>query len=147
MRPLVAQTARHLSAVMLTDLVGYSALTQRDESGALRLLEEHREIVRPLLRVHAGREVKTIGDAFLVEFPNALDATRCALAIQKSLHERNAKAQGPKIELRIGLHVGDVEQQDGDIYGDAVNIVSRVEPMAEPGGICVSGDVFNQVRN
>ncbi|MGA8302227.1 MAG: AAA family ATPase [Thermoplasmata archaeon] len=138
---------RRLSAVMLTDLVGYTALTQRDEAAALRLLEEHRQIVRPLLRDHFGREVKTIGDAFLVEFANALDATRCAEAIQKSLHARNTRTPSGKIELRIGLHVGDVEHQNGDIYGDAVNIVSRVEPMAEPGGICVSGDVYNQVRN
>lgn len=132
---------------MLTDIVGYTSLTQRDESAALRLLEEHRQILRPVLRDHSGREVKTIGDAFLVEFPNALDATRCAIAIQKSMYERNARAAGTKIELRIGLHVGDVVRQNGDILGDAVNLVSRVEPMAEPGGICVSADVYNQVRN
>jgi len=138
---------RHLSAVMLTDIVGYTSLTQRDEAAALRLLEEHRRIVRPLLRDHAGREVKTIGDAFLVEFANALDAIRCAITIQKSLHERNSKISSSKIELRIGLHVGDVVQQSGDIYGDAVNIVSRVEPMAEPGGICVSGALYDQIRN
>jgi tetratricopeptide (TPR) repeat protein len=132
---------------MLTDIVGYTSLTQRDEAGALRLLEEHRQIVRPLLRDHAGREVKTIGDAFLVEFGNALDATRCAIAIQKSLHERNSRTSSTRIEIRIGLHVGDVVQQSGDIYGDAVNIVSRVEPMAEPGGICVSGAIYDQVRN
>jgi class 3 adenylate cyclase/tetratricopeptide (TPR) repeat protein len=132
---------------MLTDLVGYTSLTQRDEATALRLLEEHRQIVRPLLREHSGREVKTIGDAFLVEFANALDATRCAISIQRSMHERNAKGPREKVELRIGLHVGDVVEQNGDIYGDAVNLVSRVEPMAEPGGVCVSGPVHDQVRN
>ncbi len=143
----MANGSRRLAAVMLTDIVGYTALTQHDEANALRLLEEHRQIVRPLLLGHSGREVKTIGDAFLVEFGNALDATRCAVAIQRSMHERNTRNPGSKLELRIGLHVGDVEVQGGDIYGDAVNIVSRVEPMAEPGGVCVSGDVYNQVRN
>ncbi len=143
----MAVESRHLSAVMLTDLVGYTSLTQRDEAGALRLLEEHRQVVRPLLRDHSGREVKTIGDAFLVEFGNALDATRCAIAIQQSLHQRNSKSPRAKIELRIGLHVGDVVRENGDIYGDAVNLVSRIEPLAEPGGICVSGSVFELVRN
>jgi class 3 adenylate cyclase/tetratricopeptide (TPR) repeat protein len=138
---------RRLSAIMLTDLVGFTSLTQRDEAAALRLLEEHHQVVRPLLRDHSGREVKTIGDAFLVEFDNALDAARCAVAIQKSLHQRNSRAPGSRIELRIGLHVGDVVHQDGDIYGDAVNLVSRVEPLAEPGGICLSGAVYEQVRN
>jgi class 3 adenylate cyclase/tetratricopeptide (TPR) repeat protein len=143
----VAEGSRRLSAVMLTDLVGYTSLTQRDEAAALRVLEEHRGIVRPLLSDHSGREVKTIGDAFLVEFDNALDAARCAIAIQRALHERNSRTPGARVELRIGLHVGDVVHQNGDIYGDAVNLVSRVEPLAEPGGICLSGAVYDQVRN
>jgi len=132
---------------MLTDLVGYTALTQRDEARALEALEQHRTLVRPLLDGHKGREVKTIGDAFLVEFGNALDATRCAIAIQKAFHERPAGPAGSPVQLRIGLHVGDVVHQAGDIYGDAVNLVSRVEPLAEPGGICVSGAIYEQVRN
>ena len=143
----VLEGERRLSAVMLTDLVGYTALTQRDEARALEALEQHRTVVRPLLDGHKGREVKTIGDAFLVEFGNALDATRCAIAIQKAFHERPADRGAAAVQLRIGLHVGDVVHQEGDIYGDAVNLVSRVEPLAEPGGICVSGAVYEQVRN
>ncbi len=144
---MVEEGARRLSALMLTDVVGFTALTEHDEAGTLRMLEEHRQLVRPLLAEHRGREVKTIGDAFLVEFESALDATRCAVEIQRSLHQRNARNAGARIELRVGLHVGDVVHQAGDIYGDAVNVVSRVEPMAEPGGICVSGPVYDQVRN
>jgi len=143
----VLEGERRLSAVMLTDLVGYTALTQRDEARALEALEQHRTVVRPLLDGHKGREVKTIGDAFLVEFGNALDATRCAIAIQKAFHERPADRGAGAVQLRIGLHVGDVVHQEGDIYGDGVNLVSRVEPLAEPGGICVSGAVYEQVRN
>jgi tetratricopeptide (TPR) repeat protein len=132
---------------MLTDIVGYSAITQRDEALALRLLEEHRRLVRPCLAKHRGREVKTIGDAFLVEFESALEAVECAIEIQRTFSERNRKPNPGRIALRIGVHAGDVVHDENDVYGDAINIVSRIEPLAEPGGICVSGPVFEQVRN
>ncbi len=139
---------RRLSVVMFTDMVGYSALTQKDESVALRLLEEHRQILRPLFTRHGGKEIKTIGDAFLVEFTSALEASTCAVAIQKDLHERNVAAvNAPLIEIRIGLHVGDVVFKERDVYGDGVNIASRIEPLAEPGGVCISEDVARQIQN
>jgi len=132
---------------MFTDMVGYSALTQRDEPLALRVLTTHRELLRPIFRKHEGREVKTIGDAFLVEFPSALRAVECAVATQQALIEHNERSQAERIELRIGVHLGDVIDQSGDLLGDAVNIASRIEPLAETSGICISGPVFDQVRN
>jgi len=139
---------RRLSVVMFTDMVGYSALTQKDESLALRLLEDHRQILRPLFARFGGKEIKTIGDAFLVEFSSALEASTCAVAIQRQLFERNAKDVGrQRIQIRIGLHVGDVIFKDRDVYGDGVNIASRIEPLAEPGGICLSEDVARQIQN
>lgn len=141
------EETRRLAAVMLTDIVGYSALTQRDEALALRLLREHEQIVRPLLGVHGGREVKGLGDGFLIEFDSALEATRCAIAIQKAFHDRNAKPGAAPLELRIGIHLGDVIHRDDDVFGDAVNIAARIQPVADPGGICLSGPVLEQIRS
>jgi class 3 adenylate cyclase/tetratricopeptide (TPR) repeat protein len=132
---------------MFTDIVGFSALTQRDEPAALRLLEEHRGILRPMFPRFGGREVKTIGDAFLVEFGSALEATECAMEVQRALFERNRNRGEDKIEIRIGIHVGDVIHLEQDVYGDAVNIASRIEPLAEPSGVCITGPVHEQVAN
>jgi adenylate cyclase len=139
---------RRLAAVMFTDIVGYSSLTQKNERLALELLEEHRKIVRPIIARHNGREIKTIGDAFLIEFESALEATQCAIDVQKSLHAYNQRSRVEKqIHLRIGIHLGDVIQRQNDILGDAVNIASRIEPLAESDGICISQQVYDQVRN
>jgi adenylate cyclase len=137
---------RRLAAIMFTDMVGYSALSQTNESLALRALESHRSLIRPLLAKHNGREVKTIGDAFLVEFESALDATECAVQIQEVLHEQDEDSP-EKASIRIGIHVGDVVHRQGDVYGDAVNIASRIYPLAKGGEICVSEQVYDQVRN
>ena len=131
---------------MFTDIVGYTALTQEDESSTMQMLEDHRRLLRPYFTSHGGREVKTIGDAFLVEFGSALDAVLCAIAIQNMMHDRKV-ARGGKVLLRVGVHVGDVIESGNDILGDAVNIASRIEPLAEPGGVSISGPVYEQVKN
>jgi len=132
---------------MFTDTVGYTASTQADEGRTLDLLRQQEELVRPLLAVHQGREIKSTGDGFLVEFDSALKATQCAVNIQRRIYERNAEGGLAPIQIRIGIHMGDVVQRGTDILGDAVNIAARIEPTAEPGGICVSGSVYEQVRN
>jgi class 3 adenylate cyclase len=133
---------------MFTDMVGYSALSQRNDKLALELLEEHRRLLREIFPRFHGTEVKTIGDAFLVEFHSALEAAECAIEIQRALSKRNADAPVERrIAIKIGVHIGDVVHRDHDVYGDGVNIASRIEPLAGPGGICVSMDVERQIRN
>ena len=133
---------------MFTDMVGYSALSQRDDQLALELLEEHRRLLREIFPRFHGVEIKTIGDAFLVEFGSALEAAQCAIEIQRTLAKRNPDVTAErKIEVKIGIHIGDVVHREGDVYGDGVNIASRIEPLAGAGGICVSMDVERQIRN
>jgi len=139
---------RRLAAIMFTDMVGYTALGQRDESLALALVEEQRKVIRPILARHNGREVKTIGDAFLVEFPNAVDAVRCGYDIQRVIREYNLSlASSRRMYLRIGIHLGEVVESQGDISGDAVNVASRIEPLAEEGGVCLTRQVYDHVQN
>ncbi len=139
---------RKLAAVMFTDMVGYSDLAQRNEALALELVEEHRRLLRAVFPKHRGREVKSTGDGFFIEFKSALSAARCAVEIQQSLRERNAASPPEKaVLIRIGIHMGDVVEREGDLFGDGVNIAARIEPLAEPGGVCVSEDVARQIQN
>ncbi len=142
------EAERRLAAIMFTDIAGYTSLSQKNEALALQLLDEHRRLIRPFFPKHAGREIKTIGDAFLVEFASALEAVRCALEMQQSLHDRNTISPlERKIHLRIKIHLGDVVHSQNDVYGDAVNVASRIESLAEPGGICLTEQVYDHVKN
>src|SRR5437667_2264229 len=144
----VSAAQRRLAAIMFTDMVGYTALAQRNEALALELLEEHRRILRSIFPRFNGTEIQTIGDAFLVEFQSALEAAQCALEIQRTLAKRNPDvSREHRIDLRIGIHVGDVVHRQGDVYGDGVNIASRIQPVAGIGEICISVDVERQIRN
>src|SRR5207245_10988588 len=146
--PLENSEQRKLAAIMFTDMVGYSALAQRDDQLALELLEEHRQLLREIFPRYNANEIKTIGDAFLIEFHSALEAAQCAIEIQRALAKRNADvAANRHIAVKIGIHIGDVVHRDGDVYGDGVNIASRIEALAGAGGICVSMDVERQIRN
>jgi adenylate cyclase len=139
---------RRLVALMYTDIIGYTSLGQKNEPLALALLKDQRKIIRAVLSSHEGREIKTMGDAFLIEFPSALEATKCAYEIQKSVREHNASKSGHEIiHLRIGLHLGDVIESGNDISGDAVNVASRIEPLADDGGVFLTRQVYDQVHN
>jgi class 3 adenylate cyclase/TolB-like protein len=142
------QSKRRLAAIMFTDMVGYSALTHKDEQLADQLLTVHNSILREFFEKHEGREIKSTGDGFLVEFATALRAVKCAIEIQSSIQSHNLGVTIEKqIQVRIGIHLGEIEEKDNDIYGDGVNIASRIEGLCEPGGIAVSEAIFLQVEN
>ena len=144
----MSQSERRLAAIMFTDMVGYTALGQKDESLSLAVVEAQQKLLRPVLARHGGREVKTMGDAFLVEFTSAIEAVRCAYDIQRSVREFNfALSSEKRIHLRVGIHLGEVAEKEGDIYGDAVNVASRIQPLAEDGGVCLTQQVYDQVHN
>jgi adenylate cyclase len=144
----LSQGERRLAAIMFTDMVDYTTMSEKNEALALALLEEHRQLLRPVFSRHGGREVKTMGDGFLVEFPSALEAVRCALEIQQLMNTRNQSVPSEKkLLLRVAVHLGDIEHRDGDVYGDAVNIASRIQSLADPGGVCITQQVFDHVRN
>lgn len=139
--------AHRLSVIMFTDVVGYTARMEADETGTLALLEELNDFLRAQIEGNGGKIWKFIGDAVLAEFPAALDAVTCALAIQRGLTERNAGATPERrLDLRIALNAGDVCEKDGDIFGDTVNVASRLHSAAPPGGICVSRVIRETVR-
>jgi len=132
-----------LAAILAADVAGYSRLIGIDEEGTLNRLRSIRaEVIDPAIAAHRGRLVKTTGDGFLAEFASVVDALRCAVDAQQAIAGRNTWiATAERIEFRIGIHQGDIVVEDGDIFGDGVNVAARLEALAEPGGICVSARV------
>ena len=139
---------RHLAAILAADVVGYSRLMERDEAGTLAALKALRaEVFEPRTRAHGGRIFKIAGDGALCEFASAVDAVRAALEVQRALAERNAGLpEERRIALRIGIALGDVIAEGSDLYGHGVNLAARIEGLAEPGGICVSTTVVEQLQ-
>ncbi len=140
---------RKLAAILAADVVGYSRLMGEDEAGTRTRFNSHlHELIEPAIANCRGRIVKTMGDGLLVEFSSVVDAVQCAVDVQKGLAERNAdEPDDRRIEFRIGVNSGDVIIEGDDIHGDGVNVAARLEALADPGGICISGSVFDSVRN
>src|SRR6476469_8041354 len=142
--------SRKLAAILVSDVVGYSRLTSADEDRTLARLRALRsDLIDPTITVHNGRVVKRTGDGSLVEFRSVVDAVRCAIEVQNGMVERNAGVPPERrIQFRIGIHLGDVvEESDGDLMGDGVNIAARLEGIAKPGTICLSEDAYRQVKS
>jgi class 3 adenylate cyclase len=143
-----ARVDRRLAAILAADVVGYARLIERDEAGTLERLKHHRKsFIEPLVAEHRGRIVKLMGDGALCEFGSVVDAVQCAVLIQQGMAEREAGTpEDQRIRFRIGINLGDVILEDGDLYGDGVNIAARLEGLAEPGGILISGTAYDQVE-
>lgn len=139
---------RELAAIMFTDIFGFSKEMSQDEERMFLKLQTHNKIIRDSLAKFDGKEIKTMGDAFLLKFSVAINAVRCAIECQQEFRRYNdvQSDESSKILVRIGIHVGDVLLVDNDVLGDGVNVAARIEPQAEPGGICISADVYNLVR-
>jgi adenylate cyclase len=147
MRPQDGHVERRLAAIFAADVAGYSRLMNKDEVGTLRTLAAHREVMDRLIAKHGGRIANTAGDSVLAEFSSAVNAVQCAVSVQEKLAGANAGVpEERRLCFRIGVHVGDVAVRGGDLLGDGVNVAARLESIAEPGGICLSGAAYDQVR-
>ena len=143
---LQAET-RKLAAIMFTDIVGFSRQMGTDETRTMRLLALHNQVLQHAVTTHKGTVIKTVGDAFLVDFPSVVNAVQCAQQVQAHFRTHNAeKESAEQIHVRIGIHLGDIIQQDGDVFGDGVNIAARLQTLAEPDTICISQVVYREVE-
>jgi adenylate cyclase len=139
---------RRLAAILAADVAAYSRLMGADEEGHERLQAHLRELVEPKIKEHRGRTVKNIGDGLLAEFRSVVDAVRCAVEVQHGMVDREPEVpEDRRIRFRIGINLGDVIVEDDDIFGDGVNVAARLEALAEPGGICISRTVRDQIRD
>src|SRR4051812_36030354 len=134
---------RRLAAIMFTDIVGFSRQMGADEARMLRVLEVHNRIIHQAVSEHYGQVIKTMGDGFLVDFPSVVNAVQCAQYLQAQFRTYNAEQESAEqIHVRIGVHLGDIIQQNGDVLGDGVNVASRLQALAEPDTICISNVVY-----
>jgi adenylate cyclase len=139
---------RKLTTILCADVCGYARLMEQDEAGTLATLKVYREAIDGLMGRHRGRVVSTAGDSLLAEFPSVVEAVQCAIEIQQELSGRNRSLpDARRMVFRIGINLGDVMLHGGDLFGEGVNVAARLEALAEPGGICISRPVYDQVRN
>jgi class 3 adenylate cyclase len=139
---------RRLATILMADVVGYSKMVGENEERTIEVLRGHREVFDEILKLHRGRVFNTAGDAILAEFPSAVDAVRCATEVQAALRTRNDHlSPEQRMVFRIGINLGDVIVQGGDLLGDGVNVAARIQTVADPGGICISGSVYDQIQN
>ncbi len=137
---------RRLAAILVADVAGFSTLAGRDEGHAIRALKGHLSVLDPVVGQHRGRIVKSTGDGFLAEFTSVVEAVACTALMQRLMAERNRdEPDERRLDFRMGVHVGDIVEDNGDILGDGVNIAARLEQLAPPGGVAVSGRVFEDV--
>src|SRR5499427_4285681 len=140
------KVSRKLVAILAADIAGYSALMGNDEGSTVRELKGHQAVILPMIGEHGGRVIDTAGDGILAEFGSVVNAVECAIAIQKTMAERNAQIEEPRrMRLRIGVNQGDLIHDDTRVYGDGVNVAARLESLAEPGGICISAKVHDEI--
>src|SRR5438034_8133603 len=142
-------STRRLAAILAADVAGYSRLMGADEEGTLERFKAHRrQLIDPKIGEHRGRIVKTTGDGLLAEFASVVDAVRCAAEVQRGMIDREPEVSDERrIRFRVGVNLGDIISEDDDIFGDGVNVAARLEALAEPGGVCVSGIVHDQIRD
>src|SRR5918993_3841591 len=140
-------STRRLAAILASDVVSFSTMMEKDEEGTLAKIKAlQREVIEPKVTQHHGRIVKTTGDGLLVEFASPVEAVRCAVEVQRGMVDRNAAApEDKRILFRVGINLGDVIADDGDLFGDGVNVAARLEALSEPGGLCISRAVRDQI--
>jgi adenylate cyclase len=142
------KVTRKLSAILSADVKGYSLLMTNDEAFTIKTLKEYRKIMSKIIKHHSGRVVDAPGDNLLAEFPSAVNAVQCSVEIQKELKGKNAESLDDKqLEFRIGVNIGDVVQDDDSLYGEGVNIAARIEGLADPGGVCISRNTYDHIKN
>src|SRR5437667_4528905 len=142
-----AAETRKLAAIMFTDVVGFSRQMGADEARMLRLLEVHNRIIQQAVAEHYGTVIKTVGDAFLVDFPSVVHAVQCAQHIRAQFRTHNTEREPTEqIHVRIGIHLGDIVQRDGDVFGDGVNLAKRLQELAAPDAVCLSPVVYREVE-
>jgi adenylate cyclase len=145
-RPMPENASRRLAAILAADIAGYSALMGSDEARTVQDLKGHQAVVLPMIREFGGRIIDTAGDGILAEFPSVVNAMKCAVAIQSKMAERNTTREPDRrMQFRIGINIGDVMYDENRIYGDGINVAARLEGIAEAGGICVSGKVYDEI--
>ena len=137
----MSEVNRKLTAILFTDLVGFTEIMRQDERKAMNILFYKRQLLEPIITNHKGKNLKEMGDGYLISFPSAIEAVKCAIEIQ------NTTIDIPALNLRIGIHIGDVIQEKDDIFGDGVNIASRLEKMSPPGGVLVSKNVYDELSS